>query len=451
MRREIKMKKTSIKTITEIPGEKSRRLKEIAERYVASGSMYSMFPIMAAEAKGAIIKDVDGNSYIDFYAGVGVLNLGHGHPKVVEAAKAQAEMLVHTCFGSVMHEPFIRIAERLSKITPGKFPKATALFNSGSEAIENSIKIARAHTKRPAVICFDYAFHGKTLLATSLDGTVKPLKAGYGPFFPEIYRFPVAYCYRCPFGLSYPDCSMRCLEFIKQGFLTTVDPEQVAALVIEPVIGEGGYIFPPKEFLPGLQEICREHGIVFVLDEVQSGFGRTGKMFACEHWGVAPDLMVMSKSIANGFPLSAVTGRKEIMNAAGILGGTFVGHPVSCAAALAVLNTFEEERILQKAQSMAEIMRSRLRKMYQRIPLIGDLRGIDVAWGIELVRDRKAKEPATEETKRVLNECLRNGLIAIKAGVYGNVIRIIPPLVITEEQLNEGFDILEETLIRVSG
>ena len=445
------MKERSVKMVTEIPGEKSRKLKEIAERYVASGSMYSMFPIMAAEAKGAIIKDVDGNSYIDFYAGVGVLNLGHCHPKVVEAAKAQAEKLVHTCFGSVMQEPFIRVAERLSKITPGKFPKATALFNSGSEAIENSIKISRAYTKRPAVICFDYAFHGKTLLATSLDGTVKPLKVGYGPFVPEIYRFPVAYCYRCPFGLSYPDCSMRCLEFIKQGFLTTVDPEQVAALVIEPVIGEGGYIFPPKEFLPGLQEICREHGIVFILDEVQSGFGRTGKMFACEHWGVAPDLMVMSKSLANGFPLSAVTGRKEIMNAAGILGGTFVGHPVSCAAALAVLDTFEEERILQKAQRMAEIMKSRLGKMYQRIPLIGDLRGIDTAWGIELVRDRKTKEPATEETKRVLNECLRSGLIVIKAGVYGNVIRIIPPLVITEEQLNEGFDILEEALIKVSG
>jgi len=445
------MKAKNAKILTEIPGEKSRKLKGIAERYVASGSMYSMFPIIASEAKGAIIKDVDGNSYIDFYAGVGASNLGHCHPKVVEAAKAQTEKLIHTCFGSVMYEPLIRLAEKLSVITPGEFPKATGFANSGSEAVEMAIKISRAYTKRPAIMCFDYAYHGKTLLTTSLDGTVRPLKIGYGPFVPEIYRFPFAYCYRCSFGLSYPECSMQCLKFIKQGFLTTVAPEQVAALLVEPVIGEGGYIFPPKEFLPGLQEICQKHGIVFVLDEVQSGFGRTGKMFACEHWGVEPDLIVMSKSLSNGFPVSAVTGRKEIMDAAGILGGTFVGHPVACAAALAVLDIFEEEKILEKAQKKAEIMKSRLEKMQEKTPLIGDLRGIGTAWAIELVRDRKTKEPATEQTKGVLGECLKNGLIAIKAGVYGNVIRIIPPLVITEEQLNEGFDILEEALIKISG
>lgn len=441
--------KGSAEILTEVPGEKSRELKKIAEQYVASGSMYSMFPVVASEARGAIIRDVDGNSYIDFYSGVGASNLGHCHPIVVEAAKTQIDKLIHTCFGSVMHEPFIRLAEKLSEITPGKFSKATALFNSGAEAIDNSIKIARAYTKRPAVICFDYAFHGKTLLATSLDGTVKPLKIGYGPFVPEVYRFPFAYCYRCPFGLSYPECSMQCLKFIKHGFLTTVDPEQVAAVLVEPVIGEGGYIFPPKEFLPGLREICKEHGMVFVLDEIQSGFGRTGRMFACEHWGVEPDLVVMSKSLSNGFPVSAVTGKKEIVNAAGMLGGTFVGHPVACVAALAAISIFEEEKILEKTQKKAEIMKSRLGKMHEEIPLIGDLRGIGTAWGIELVRDRKTKEAATEETRKVLIECLKNGLIAIKAGLYNNVIRVIPPLVITDEQLNEGFDILEKVLIRI--
>jgi len=333
---------------------------------------------------------------------------------------------------------------------PGKFAKATALFNSGAEAIDNSIKIARAYTKKPGVICFDHAFHGKTLLATTLNGTVKPLKIGYGPFVPEVYRFPFAYCYRCAFALPYPECSLQCLEFIKQGFLTRVDPEQVAALLIEPVPGEGGDIYPPKEFLPGLREICKEHGIVFVLDEIQSGFGRMGKMFACDHWGVEPDLIVMSKSLSNGFPVSAVTGKKGIMNAAGILGGTFVGHPVACAAALAVLDIFEEERVLEKAQKNIEIMKSRLEKMYAEIPLIGDPRGTGTAWAIELVRDRKTKEPATDETEKALIGCLKNGLIAIKAGLYNNVIRIIPPLVIPEDQLNEGFDILEKVLSSIS-
>ena len=443
------MEKKYAKVKTELPGKNSALLKKIGEKFVASGSMYSMYPIIAAKSEGAIITDVDGNEYIDFYAGVGVANLGNRNPKVIDAAKKQLDKIVHTCFGAVMTEPFIRLAEKLAEITPGNFEKKTALFNSGSEAVDNAIKIARAYTKRRATIAFDGAFHGKTLLATTLNGMVQGLKQGYGPYISEVYRFPYPYCYRCPFSMKSTECSLRCLKFIEEGFLTRVDAADVAALILEPMLGDGGYIFAPDEFLTGLQKLCKKYGIVFIVDEIQSGFGRTGKLFASEYSGIEPDMILMSKSISDGFPVSAVTGRKEIMDSAPILGGTFVGHPVSCAAALAVLDIFKEENILDEVKKKEKIIKERLEEMYQNISLIGNIDGKGMAWRIELVKDRTTKEPASEEATLVCQECLKKGLIIIKAGVYRNVLRFIAPLTINIDQLNEGFDILEEVLKKI--
>jgi len=443
------MGKNYVKITIEIPGENSSLLKSLGEKFVASGSMYSMYPIVAAKSEGAIITDVDGNEYIDFYAGVGAANLGNRNAKVIDAVKNQLDKLVHTCFGAVMNEPFIKLAEKLAEITPGNFEKKTALFNSGSEAVDNAIKIARAYTKRRATIAFDGAFHGKTLLATTLNGIVKGLKQGYGPYISEVYRFPYPYCYRCPFNMKYPECSLRCLKFIEEGFLTRVDPSDVCALILEPMLGDGGYVFAPNEFLLGLQKLCKKYGIVFIVDEIQTGFGRTGKLFASEHSGIEPDLILMSKSMSDGFPVSAVTGRKEIMDSAPILGGTFVGHPVACAAALAVLDIFRKENILEEVKKKEKIIKDRLEKMYQNISLIGNIDGKGMAWRIELVKDRESKEPATELTLKVCQECLKNGLIIMKSGVYRNVIRFIAPLTIKYDQLNEGFDILENILVKI--
>jgi len=444
------MTKNYAKVITEIPGKNSALLKKIGEKFVASGSMYSMYPIVAAKSEGAIITDVDGNEYIDFYAGVGAANLGNRNAKVIDAVKKQLDKIVHTCFGGVMTEPFIRLAEKLTEITPGNFEKKTALFNSGSEAVDNAIKISRAYTRRRATIAFDGAFHGKTLLATTLNGMVKGLKQGYGPYISEVYRFPYPNCYRCPFSMKYSECSLRCLKFIEEGFLTRVDAADVAALILEPMLGDGGYVFAPNDFLIGLQKLCKKYGIVFIVDEIQTGFGRTGKLFASEYSGIEPDIFLMSKSISDGFPVSAVTGRKEIMDSAPKLGGTFVGHPVSCAAALAVLDIFKNENILEEVKKKEKIIKDRLEEMYQNISLIGNIDGKGMAWRIELVKDRITKEPAPELTKKACLECLKNGLIVMSAGVHRNVIRFIAPLTIEVDQLNEGFDILESVLLELS-
>jgi len=441
--------KNYAKVKTELPGKNSEFLKNLGEKFVASGSMYSMYPIVAAKSEGSIITDVDGNEYIDFYAGVGAANLGNRNPKVINAVKKQLDKIVHTCFGGVMTEPFIRLAEKLAEITPGNFEKKTALFNSGSEAVDNAIKIARAYTRRRATIAFDGAFHGKTLLATTLNGMVQGLKQGYGPYISEVYRFPYPNCYRCPFGMKYSECSLRCLKFIEEGFLTRVDARDVAALILEPMLGDGGYVFAPDDFLVGLQKLCNKYGIVFIVDEIQTGFGRTGKLLASEYSGIEPDMVLMSKSISDGFPVSAITGKKEIMDSAPKLGGTFVGHPVSCAAALAVLDIFKNENILDEVMKKEQIIKNRLEEMYRNISLIGDVDGKGMAWKIELVKDRTTKEPAPELTKKACLECMKNGLIVMSAGVHRNVIRFIAPLTIEVDQLNEGFDILEKVLKKI--
>lgn len=409
---------------------------------------FNNHPIFIEEAKGAIIKDVEGKEYIDFAGGMGVLNVGHCNDQVVEAIQEQIRKYIHTFFPVVMHKPYVELAKRFNTITPGNFPKKTMFFNSGAEAVENAIKVARHATSRPAIIAFEDAFHGRTLLALTLTSKMKPYKAGFGPYAPEVYRMPYAYCFRCAFGLEYPSCELRCAYFLRDFFHTHISPEQVAALIVEPVLGEGGFVVPPKEYFKVIQEICRETGIVFIADEVQTGFGRTGRMFAMEHYEVAPDILVMGKSIAGGLPLSGITGRAELMDhpQVGGLGGTFTGNPVACRAALAVLDYFEKNDLVSRAQQIGRKALDTLKEFQECYQVIGDVRGLGAMVGMELVVDRKTKEPATAYTKRLIDLCREKGLIMISAGTHSNFIRLLAPLVITETQLEDGLSIIKESL-----
>jgi len=366
----------------------------------------------------------------------------------LKAVQEQIQKYIHTCFHVVMYEPYVELAKRLNKITPGDFPKKTMLVNSGAEAVENSIKIARHATGRTATIVFEDAFHGRTLLALSLTSKMKPYKFGFAPYVPEIYRMPYAYCYRCAFGLEYPSCEIHCAYFLRDFFHTHISAEQVAALIVEPVLGEGGFVVPPKEYFRVLQKICQENGIVFIADEIQTGFGRTGKMFAMEHYEVEPDMIVMAKSLAAGFPLGGVTGRAELMDhpQVGGLGGTFSGNPVACRAALAVLDQFEKTDLLKKAGKVGKKVLDRFKEFYEHYPVVGDVRGLGAMVGMELVVDRKSKEPATTFTKRLVELCREKGLLMVSAGTHSNIIRPLMPLIITDEQLEKGLSIIEESL-----
>jgi len=409
--------------------------------------------IFVKEAKGATIVDVEGREYIDFYAGIGTLNAGHCPPPVVEAIRNQAEKLLHTCFMVTMYEPYLDLAEKLISISPGSYDKRAMFVNSGAECVENAVKIARAYTKRTGVISFECAFHGRTLMTMTLTSKVKPYKFGFGPYAPEVYKIPSAYCYRCYYHSTYPGCGMHCLEQLDRTFAAEVAPENIAAMIIEPVQGEGGFIVPPKEFLPGLQEICRKHGIVFIADEVQTGFGRTGKMFASENWGLEPDLMTVAKSIASGMPLSGVVGRAEIMNAPepGHIGGTYGGNPVSCAAALATIDYMAKENLVERANRIGEKTRARMLAMKDKYPVIGDVRGLGAMNAIELVKNRETKEPAKDEAAAVSKYCVENGVIVIGAGIFSNVIRTLIPLAVTDEQLDRGLDVLEQAVAKCRG
>jgi 4-aminobutyrate aminotransferase/(S)-3-amino-2-methylpropionate transaminase len=421
----------------------------LAERnkYIPQGP-FNVHPIFAEKAKGAIITDVEGKEYIDFAGGIGVNNVGHCNEEVLEAIKDQIQKYIHTCFHVVMYEPYVELAKRLNKITPGDFPKKTMFVNSGAEAVENAVKIARHATGRPAIIAFEDAFHGRTLLALSLTSKMKPYKFGFAPYAPEIYRMSYAYCYRCAFGLEYPSCELRCAYFLRDFFHTHISAEQVAALIIEPALGEGGFVIPPKEYFKVLYNICQENGIVFIADEVQTGFGRTARMFAMEHYEVAPDILVMAKSMAGGLPLGGITGRAELMDhpQVGGLGGTFSGNPVACRAALAVLDQIEKNALLSRAEQIGKKVLERFKKLQDHYPIVGDVRGLGAMVGMELVVDRKTKEPATALTKQLINSCRDKGLLMISAGTYSNIIRPLMPLVITEEQLDQGLLILEEGL-----
>ena len=388
-------------------------------------------------ASGAIIRDVEGREYIDFAGGIGVMNVGHSHPRVVAAIKAQAEKFTHTCFMVSPYELAVRLAEKLIAATPGAFPKRVFFANSGAECVENAVKIARYYTKRAGIIVFENAFHGRTQLAMTMTSKVKPYKMGFGPYAPEIYRMP-----------SGDEVGPEKLE---DYFVKYINPEAVAAVVAEPVLGEGGFITPPPGYFQKMIEICHRHGILFVADEVQSGMGRTGKMFAIEHWGVEPDLLTVAKSIAGGMPLSAVVGRQEIMDTvhSGGIGGTYGANPVSCAAALAVFEAFEKEDLLGKAVAMGEKLEARFSKWLRQFSLVGEIRGIGAMRGVALVRGEN-RAPAADEAKKLSTYCFQNGLNILVCGTYGNVIRVLAPLVITDAQLERGLDILEAGLTEIS-
>jgi 4-aminobutyrate aminotransferase / (S)-3-amino-2-methylpropionate transaminase / 5-aminovalerate transaminase len=427
--------------------KKNQSLLDERNKHIPQGP-FNTHPIFAAKAKGAVITDVEGNEYIDFAGGIGVANVGHCDEEVVKAIKDQVEKYIHTCFHVVMYEPYVELAKKLNEITPGTFPKKTMFANSGAEAVENAIKIARHATGRPATIAFTDAFHGRTLLAMSLTSKMKPYKFGFGPYAPEIYRMPYAYCYRCAFGLEYPSCEISCAYCLKEFFATHISAEQVAALIVEPVLGEGGFVVPPKEYFKVLQKLCQDNGILFIADEVQTGFGRTAKMFAIEHYEVAPDIIIMAKSMAGGMPLSAITGKTEVMDhpQLGGLGGTFAGNPVACQAALAVLEQFEKKKLLARGEGIGKKVMKRFNEFYEKYPVVGDVRGLGAMVGMELVEDRQTKEPATALTKQLVARCREKGLLMISAGTYSNIIRPLMPLVITDEQLERGISIIDESL-----
>ena len=398
--------------------------------------------------KGALVYDVEGREYIDFAGGIAVMNVGHSHPKVVAAIKDQAEKFTHTCFMVLPYEHLVKLAEKLTAALPGNTPKSALFINSGAEAVENAVKIARYYTKRPAIIAFDHSFHGRTMLTMTLTGKVKPYKFGFGPFAPEIYHMPFAYCYRCPFHLQYPQCGVSCADYLQEFFLSYVAPESTAAVIAEPIQGEGGFITPPPEYFPKIMKICEDNGILFIADEIQTGMGRTGVMFAMEHCGIEADLTTVAKSLAAGMPLSAVVGKADIMGSVhpGGVGGTYGGNPVAAAAALAVMEIFEQEGLLAKAQQLGTKLRQRLDRFKEQYEMVGDVRGIGPMLAMELVKDRAAKTPATDEAKALLKYCFDRGLIVLACGGYGNVIRLLMPLVIEDAQLEKGLAILEEGL-----
>jgi len=403
-------------------------------------------PIFAAKALNATITDVDGNTFVDFAGGVGVVNIGHCHPRVVEAIQEQAAQFVHTDFTVVPYESYIEVAERLGALAPFSGPTRAAFFNSGAEAVENAVKIARLHTGKPAVIAFEAGFHGRTLLAMTMTSKVHPYKTGMGPFAPEVYRAPFPNSYRGP-------SAAEALTELDRMFHTHVSPDHVAAIVFEPQLGEGGFVPAPPEFVEGLRALCDHHGIVMIADEVQTGFGRTGRMFAMEHYGIEPDLMIVAKSIAAGLPLSGVIGKAEIMDSphAGAIGGTYIGNPVALAAALAVLDVFAEEDLVARAQIVGDHIRERMLSWQGRWPAIGDVRGLGAMLAIELVHEPATKEPAPELAAAVIDAALARGLILLKAGVSGNCIRVLCPLTIEDAVLDEGLAAWEDALAAVLG
>jgi 4-aminobutyrate aminotransferase/(S)-3-amino-2-methylpropionate transaminase len=435
----------AIELRTEIPGPRSREILA-RERHAVAHPLIVHTPVVAAEARGATITDVDGNSFVDFVGGVGVANVGHNHPRVVEAVTAQAERFLHTDFTVVPYEPYVELAERLCPHVPISGEKRAAFFNAGTEAVENAVKLARLRTRRQAVIAFEGAFHGRTLLALTMTSRTHPYKKGLGPFAPEVYRAPFPNAYRGPDA----DAALAALEHMLS---THVSADHVAAIVFEPQQGEGGFLPAPPAFVEGLRRICDEHGIVLVADEVQSGFGRTGRMFAMEHFEVEPDLVVVAKSIAGGLPLSGVVGRAEIMDDPheGAIGGTFIGNPVALAAALAVLDVFEEEGLVARAVSVGATIRERMLSWQARWPEIGDVRGLGAMLAIELVGDPESRKPAPELAAAVIDAALQRGLILLKAGVYGNCIRVLCPLTISEGELDEGLAAWEDALAFVLG
>ena len=409
-------------------------------------------PVFAASADGVHVTDVDDNVFLDFAGGIGVMNVGHSNPTVVQAVKDQADRFTHTCFSVAPYEGYVALAERLAAIAPGSSAKKTLLVNSGAEAVENAIKIARHATGRPGVLCFEDGFHGRTLLALSVTSKVTPYKAGFGPYAADILRVPYAYCYRCAYGGTYPDCAFACVAALEDHFKRYADPRTIAAVVVEPVLGEGGFVVPPLGFLAQLASACRKHGILLIADEVQTGFGRTGRMFACEHEGVEPDLLVIAKSLGGGLPLAAVVGRSDLMDAPieGGLGGTYIGNPLACAAAHAVLDRFESGELLRRSEAIGVRIEARARAWAEQFACVGDVRRRGAMVGVELVRSRSTKEPAKCETDEIVRLACERGVLLIAAGTFGNVVRFLTPLVISDDDLDEGLEVMTGCLSAVA-
>jgi len=424
----------------------SKALQEKRQTYIPRGVSNGNINI-ADVAKGATIYDVDGREWIDFAGAIGTLNVGHSHPKVTEAVKKQVDKFLHPGFNVMMYESYILLAEKLCEITPGDFEKQAILFNSGAEAVENAVKMSRLYTNRQAVVSFSGGFHGRTNFTMGMTSKVKPYKHGFGPFAPEVYQAPFPYMYHKPDEFSEAAYIDHVIEAFKDFFTSVVSPEMVACVVMEPIQGEGGFIIPPKKFVQFVNDFCQEHGIIFVADEIQTGFGRTGRLFAIEeHFGVVPDLMTVSKSLAAGLPLSGVVGRSDILNAAepGQLGGTFAGNPVACAAATAVIDVVEEENLNEKSEYIGQKIEEKLKELEQKHSFIGDIRRLGSMVAVELVKDRETKTPDPDKTKAIARYANENGLLLLTAGMKGNVIRFLPPLVTSDEELNKGFVILEE-------
>lgn len=420
---------------------------ELQQRRIAAipRGVANSLPNYAARASNSELWDVDGRRFIDFASGIAVLNVGHCHPKVVAAVNAQLGLLTHAAFQITPYANYIEVAEHLNKMAPGPTPKKSMLFSTGAEAVENAVKIARYHTRRAGVIAFSGAFHGRTLATMTLTGKVQPYKAGFGPLLPSVFHVPFPMAYH---GVS----SEQSLAAIEHLFKADVDPAQVAALIIEPVQGEGGFYIAPPEFLRALRALCDRHGIMLIIDEIQSGFARTGRMFAIEHSGVEPDLMTVAKSIAGGLPLSAVVGKAEIMDAPppGGLGGTYAGSPLACAAALAVFEVIASENLLQRSQHIGELLQTRLRTLQKRFPVIGEIRGVGAMVAMELVKNSSPEQPDAELTRALVLAAAAQGLVILSCGVYSNVIRFLSPLTISDALLGEGLDKLEAALSEVT-
>lgn len=436
----------SINIRTELPGPKAKELLAKKEKNVPKGPFNTM-QTFAAKGDGALLTDIDGNTFLDFAGAIGTLNVGHCPPRVVEALHAQIDQYLHPCFHVMMYEPYIKLAEKLNSITPGNHSKKTFFLSTGAEAVENAVKIARKYTGRKGIISFERGFHGRTYMSMSLTSKVKPYKYEFGPFAPETYKWPYPYYYRSE-GLKDKDHDNALFKRFETFFLSEVPPEEVAAVIMEPVQGEGGFVMPSSHFIKGVKALCEKHGILFIADEVQTGFGRTGKMFAMEHYDVVPDLMTMSKSIGAGLPVSAVTGRADIMDSPNIgeIGGTYGGSPLGCAAALEVIRTIEEEGLLERANEIGSLFTEKFSDFPLKYKQVGEVRSLGAMCAIEFVKDQETKEPNKEIVQEILSKAHNRGLIIMSAGLYGNIIRLLSPLVTTNEQLDEGFSILEEVI-----
>lgn len=438
---------STIRLRTPLPGPASQAVLDRRDAAV-SRSLFRSTPVVAARAAGATIEDVDGNTFLDFTSGIGALNVGHTPGAVVDALREQAERLIHLCAIVGTYEPYVALAERLNAIVPISGSKKSYLANTGAEAVETAIKMARAYTGRPAVVTYEGAYHGRTLLTMSLTSKYALFKKSFGPFAPEIYRVPYPYSYRCSHCSREGACNLTCFADLERAMVAHVDPAAVAAVIIEPVQGEGGFIPASFEYLRRLRDLCSKHSIVLIVDEVQSGFGRTGRWFSYEHSGIDPDLVVTAKSIGAGMPIAAVTGRAEIVDAPHIggIGSTYGGNPLACAAALAAIDLIEQQGLLQRAEQIGEQLLARFRAWQQRFPVVGDVRGLGAMAAVEFITDPADPTPNTTVPPRVVEEAYRRGVILIRAGLYSNCVRTLVPLVISDDELDEGLDVLEQSI-----